>query len=65
VLNPTKNISKDDILEELNIHWHPKSRMMESKGSDNKRLPRNVKEAARELADHYIYSHNQTEPFFL
>jgi hypothetical protein len=65
VLNPTKNISKDDILEELHIHGHPKSRMMESTGLNNKRLPRNVKEAAGELADHYIYAHNQTEPFFL
>ena len=38
---------------------------MESTGLNNKRLPRNVKEAAGELADHYIYAHNQTEPFFL
>ena len=65
VLNPTRAIAQDDILEELHIHGHPMSRMMESKGIGNKRLQRNVKEAARELADHYIYAHSQTEPFFL
>jgi hypothetical protein len=65
VLNPTKAIAQDDILEKLHLHGHPMSRMMESKGLGNKRTQRNVKEAARELADHYIYAHRQTEPFFL
>jgi hypothetical protein len=63
ILHPTKSISHDDILEELEIHGHPTSR----KYNDENGIKRNRSklEAGRELADHLIYSHNQKEPYFL
>ena len=63
ILHPTKSISHDDILEELEIHGHPKSRKILDENG-NKRN-RNKIEAARELADHFIFTHNQQEPEFL
>lgn len=43
-----------DIKLELEMHHHPKPRKIENR-------QRSTYEAARELADHYIYSHNQIE----
>jgi hypothetical protein len=63
ILHPTKSISHDDILEELEIHDHPTSRKFQDENG-NKRN-RSKMEAKRELADHYIYSHSQKEPNFL
>ena len=63
ILHPTKSISQDDIIEELEIHGHPTSRKYEDENG-NKRN-RTKYEAARELANHFIFAHNKTEPEFL
>ena len=52
------------ILEELKIHCHPTSREMiniNEHGQVDQQRPyraRNTRESARELAEHYGYSHN-------
>lgn len=62
VLHPTNSISQPDILKELSLHGHPKSKNITVDGTSRGRL---THEAARELADHYIYAHNKFEPAFL
>jgi hypothetical protein len=56
ILGKKNGISQNDINEELANH--PKSRKMPLG-----HLHR-TQEAARELADHYIYVHNMKEPEF-
>jgi hypothetical protein len=63
ILHPTKSISQDDIIEELYLHGHPPSRKIEDQNGVKRN--RTKVEAARELADHFIYAHNKTEPRFL
>jgi hypothetical protein len=62
ILHPTQSICQNDIIEELEIHSHPKSRKITTDGVVHQRL---THEAARELADHYIFAHNKKKPFFL
>ena len=59
LLDKKHGIGQGDIKLELEKHHHPKSRMMTT-GKQ-----RNTQESARELANHYIYSHNQQEPNLL
>ena len=59
LLDPQHGIGLDDLKLELLLHHHPKTRKMEN-GKN-----RNTFETARELADHYIYSHNNIEPDLL
>jgi hypothetical protein len=59
ILDPAKGFSKEDILIELKYHNHPKTRIM----PDHRQ--RDLSEAKRELADHYIYAHGYVEPVFL
>ena len=59
ILSPTHGIGQKDLLAELTAHKHPKTRRM-----TNDKL-RTTSEAARELADHYIYSHKMNEPQLL
>lgn len=63
ILHPIKSISHDDIIEELEIHGHPTSRKFANETGEKRN--RNKIEAARELADHFIYAHDQKEPSFL
>ena len=63
ILHPTKSISQDDIIEELELHGHPTSRKIEDQNGTKRN--RTKTEAARELADHFIYAHNKIEPKFL
>jgi hypothetical protein len=56
ILGKKNGISQNDINEELANH--PKSRKMPLGHL------RRTQEAARELADHYIYVHNMKEPEF-
>ena len=62
LLHPTKSLSQSDILDELQNHFHPRSRLITI---DNITHQRSTQEAARELADHYIFAHNKIEPIFL
>lgn len=55
ILSPTHGIGQTDLLAELTAHKHPKTRKMA-----NLKL-RNTSEAARELADHYIFAHELHE----
>ncbi len=52
ILDPFHGIGQADIKIELEKHHHPKTRKIENK-------QRTTHEAAKELADHYIYAHNQ------
>ena len=61
-LHPTKSLTQNDILDELEIHRHPKSRIIKIGSVSRQRV---TFEAARELADHYIYAHKKKEPRFL
>ena len=54
LLDPSHGIGQIDIKLELEKHHHPKTRKIENR-------QRSTNEAARELADHYIYSHNKIE----
>lgn len=56
---PEDRLTQEDILEELKIHHHPKTRIMPETG-----LFRSTEEGAIELAEHYIFSHNIEAPFF-
>jgi hypothetical protein len=56
ILDISNGIGQNDILAELVRHRHPSSRIMPN-GTQ-----RVTKDAARELADHYIYSHNKKDP---
>ena len=56
ILSPTHGIGQRDLLAELTAHKHPKTRKM-----PNSKL-RITSEAARELADHYIFAHSMHEP---
>ena len=55
ILSESHGISQNDIILELKAHKHPSCRKM----LNGKQ--RNTREAARELADHYIFSHNIQE----
>ena len=55
ILSKKRGIGQKDVIEELQAHKHPSTRKM-----PNSKL-RNTQEGARELADHYIYSHGLTE----
>lgn len=59
LLDLNHGIGLEDLKLELDRHHHPKTRKMLS-GKN-----RSTQETARELADHYIYSHNHLEPEFL
>ena len=61
-LNPKCSLSQTDILKELSFHKHPRSRIL--KTADGGKRQRNTTEAARELADHYKFAHDQQEPYF-
>jgi hypothetical protein len=63
ILHPINHLSKNDIITELQNHGHPTCRVMDSTTSPI--IQRSAQEAARELANHYIYVHNYSEPFFL
>jgi hypothetical protein len=63
ILHPTKPVSQSDINEELMIHHHPSSRII--KENNGKNRSRTTKEAAEELASHYIYAHNKKRPEFI
>ena len=54
LLDPNHGIGQIDLKLELEKHHHPKTRKILNK-------QRTTHEAARELADHYIYSHNYRE----
>ncbi len=58
-LDPVKGLSKEDVLLELKHHFHPKTRILDSVKQ------RDLSESKRELADHYIYAHNYSEPVFI
>ena len=53
--NSWHGLGQRELLAELTIHRHPKTRKMA-----NNKL-RNTIETARELADHYIFAHNIKE----
>ena len=55
ILSKTHGLGQRELLAELTIHGHPKTRKMA-----NNKL-RNTIETARELADHYIFAHNIKE----
>ncbi len=59
LLDHNHGIGLEDLKLELDGHHHPKIRKM-ANGKN-----RTTQEKARELADHYIYSHNQFEPELL
>ena len=62
LLDPIHTIGQSDILNELQIHNHPRSRMItDQNGQQHQRI---TFEAARELADHYVYVHNKEWPEF-
>lgn len=63
ILHPQYSISVDDINEELKSHYHPQSRDIYDTQLKKKRK-RLRDEAARELADHYIFAHHHMEPNF-
>ncbi|CAF0918964.1 unnamed protein product, partial [Brachionus calyciflorus] len=56
ILHPTNPVSQADIYEELMIHHHPSSRIIQE--NENKRI-RTTKEAAEELASHYMFAHKK------
>ncbi len=56
--HPNTGLTQIDLQEELSLLSHPKSRMINAKH-------RNTYEAARELADHYIFAHNMKEPEYV
>lgn len=56
ILDLKNGLNQNDLIDELTIHRHPKSRRMPA-GHLRRTL-----EAARELADHYKYAHNMDEP---
>lgn len=58
VLSTRFGLTQNELLEELKRHHHPSSRKIGTHF-------RTTKEAARELANHYIFAHNLTEPEFL
>jgi hypothetical protein len=60
ILSKTNGIGQNDIYAELSAHFHPRSRLILIANGASRQ--RSTQEAARELADHYIYSHNLTEP---
>ena len=60
ILSENRGIGQKDIIKELINHHHPSSRRI----LHTNKL-RDTKQAARELADHYIYRHNYKEPQFL
>jgi hypothetical protein len=62
ILNPKCSLSQTDILKELSFHKHPRSRIL--KTAEGGKRQRNTTEAARELADHYKFAHDQQEPYF-
>ena len=59
LLHPTNALSQPDILDELANHYHPSSRKISDNQINRQRI---TQEAARELADHYIFAHNKKEP---
>jgi hypothetical protein len=61
ILHKIKGIAQNDILNELKLHGHPMSRIVKEGNTTRQRV---THEAARELADHYIYAHNKKEPVF-
>lgn len=56
LLDIKHGIGLEDLKLELDRHHHPKTRKMPN-GKN-----RSTHESARELADHYIFSHNHVEP---
>jgi hypothetical protein len=52
ILDPLNHMSPDDIRDELQLHSHPQSRVIDGK---TKVIVPKFHEQARELADHYIY----------
>lgn len=66
ILDPLNHMSQDDIRDELQLHGHPKSRVIDRTTINGKSKAIGAKshEQARELADHYIFAHNKKEPLF-
>ena len=56
ILHPTNPVSQSDIYEELMVHHHPSSRIIVENGTKRNRT---TKEAAEELASHYMYIHKK------
>ena len=67
LIDPSTHLSQDDIRDELKLHGHPKTRVMDKLiiSGKTKLIGAKSHEQARELADHYIYAHNNIEPIFL
>ena len=63
LLHPVYSIGQNDILDELEIHNHPRSRIITDQNG-NKHQSITI-EAARELENHYVYFHNKEWPKFL
>ena len=61
ILHPSNPVSQADIFEELMVHHHPSSRIIKENG---KQRARTTKEAAEELASHYVFVHNKKKPSF-
>lgn len=59
ILNLEHGLTQNDLNDELTNHHHPRSRKMPNG------TMRKTQEAARELADHYIYVHNMKEPEYI
>lgn len=59
ILHPKNPIRQADILEELRIHKHPSSRIMENGTA------RITSQAANELAEHYVYAHKMKMPNYI
>lgn len=56
ITNSNRAISQGDLIEELRLHHHPTSRKIEIGETIHQRT---TKEAAEELAQHYILYHNK------
>jgi hypothetical protein len=66
ILDPFNHMSQDDIRDELQLHGHPKSRLIDRTTVNRKSKAIGAKslEHARELAYHYILAHYSKEPLF-
>ena len=60
LVHPVYSIGQNDILDELEIHHHPRSRIItDQTGHKHQRI---TIESARELAKHYVFVHNKKWP---
>jgi hypothetical protein len=56
--NNTTILTQNDLIEELSMHKHPKSRVT----NEVAKSQRTTIEAAIELAHHYVYAHQKKRP---